>query len=531
MNQFLLIVCLFFVSSANVIFAQSKDVVLFDFEEGELSQWVWRGDNFLVSGHPVHVDDIAGWARGPVGFIGNYYLETGHNEGRHTNNPKGLLVSPKFKITRDYLNFYLAGELHPNVRVYLEVEGQIVKEAFGNNFYDLFLRGWNVKKYYNKEARFAVEVNSNTRSLLRLDHIFLSDIAPPDHNDWVTIEDRERSSIAAPGEFEIIVSNDQLTDGDWLIERASIVYGPDNKWHLFGQVLEASNVWEVRQPGKIIHAVSDSLTQGWTYSGVAMAADEKFGESFLIDPYVVVEGNYFYMFYVGSGQLWSGWYEGPEGSVNPWHLGNSGDFGPNSMFVARSLDGQSWERVGTADSRRPGRIFTEKPFGLTPYVRRINDEWIMYYASATDETVFSKHSIGYRSSTDLINWSKRKHALIDWSESDELESKLFGRHKPASPWPEHSFFTNPVVFERNGLWHMWAGPIDNSNLSRYHCLRIYIGNDPFNFEDHSTAKNVNKRVFVDGGGKPIQDQQGNWYIYHTNSMSGGVWVAPLFWND
>ncbi len=262
-----------------------------------------------------------------------------------------------------------------------------------------------------------------------------------------------------------------------------------------------------------------------------MEAEQKFGESFLLDPYVIVDDNHFYMFYVGSGQLWSGWYTGPEGTVNPWYLGNSGDFGPNSMFVARSMDGKNWERIGTADSRLPGKIFTEKPFGLTSYVHRINDQWVMFYASATNETVYSKHTIGYRTSTDLINWSHRKHALIDWSESDLNLSELMSNHKPASPWPEHSFFTNPVVFKRKDRWHLWADPIDNSNQSRYHCLRIYLSDNPFHFEDYYKAKNVNKRIFVDGGGKPLQDLEGNWFIYHTNSMAGGVWVAPLFWND
>lgn len=516
---------------SNGLNGQRKDIVLYDFEDGKFDQWTLKGDNFLVTGNPVHIRDIAHWARGPVGHKGNYYLETGHNEGRHTNNPKGVFISPLFRITRDFLNFYLAGEVHPNVRVYLEVDGVVVKEAFGNNFYDLLLRGWNVKEYKNRKVRFAIEVRSNTRSLIRLDHIFLSDTPPPSEQDWVKIETRERSSIVAPGEFSNILNNSQLLDGHWVVEHVNIVRGPDNRWHLFGQVMEASNVWDVKQPGKIIHAVSDHLTHGWQYSGVAMEAEKQYGESFLLNPFVVVNEGYFYMFYVGSGQLWSGWYTGPQGDVNPWYLGESGDYGPNSMFLARSLDGQNWERIGKADPRRPGKIFTEKPFGLTPYVHRLNDQWVMYYASATNETVYSKHTIGYRFSKDLVNWSQRRHALIDWSESDSIESTLMGNHKPASPWPEHSFFTNPVVFKRNNHWYLWAGPIDNSNLSRYHCLRIYKSDNPFHFENHYKAKNENKRVFVDGGGQPIQDTDGKWYIYHTNSMSGGVWIAPLFWND
>ncbi len=509
-----------------------KDIVLFDFENENFNDWELTGRDFLVGGGPLHRDTIVDWERGPIGFKGQYYLESGHDQGRHTNKQGGgAWKSPEFQIKRNYLNFYLAGQLNPGVRVLLEIDGVKVREAFGNNFYDLILRGWDVREFDGKNARFVLEDKSNFRSLIRLDHIFLSDTAPDPDTSWVKSEDRQRSSIAAPGKFRHVFSNEQITDGDWLVERANIVYGPDNKWHMFAQVIEASNVWEIRNPGRIIHAVSENLMEGWSYQGVVMSADAAYGEQFIIDPFVMVYDNKFYMYYVGAGNLWSGWYTGPEGNNNPWHLGESGDFGPNSMFLAISENGSEWERIGTADTRRPGKIFTEKPFGLTPYVHRIGDEWVMYYASALDETVFSKHTIGYRTSKDLINWSNRKHALVDWSLTDTVEAANFGRHIPASPWPEHSFFTNPVVFKRGNTWHLWAGPIDNSNLSRYHCLRIYLNDNPFSFSGHWHAKEINKRVFVDGGGRPLRDPNGNWFIFHTNNMSGGVWVAPLFWND
>lgn len=515
----------------NVLHAQRKDVILFDFESGDLAGWELKGNSFLLGGLPVNRQVSDSWQWGPIGVKGDFYLETGHDRGRHTNNPVGMLRSPEFIVNRNYLNFYLAGEVHPHVRVGLEVDGIIVREAFGNNFYDLFLRGWDVKEFRNKRARFFIEDNSRTRSLIRLDHIFLSDLQPPRESEWVNIPDRERSSIAAPGEFVNVFKNEQIIDGDWLIERSNIVRGPDGNWHMFSMVIEASNVWEPRKPGKIIYAMSKDLFAGWEYQGVVMTAESRYGEDFIVDPFVFVHEDVFYMFYVGAGHLWSGWYMGPEGNTNPWHEGKSGDFGPNSMFLATSTDGKNWERIGGANPARPGRLFTEKPFGLTPYVTKIEDEWVMFYASATNETVYSKHSIGYRISKDLINWGERKHALIDWSESDPLEAELLKNHRPASPWPEHSFFTNPVVFKYKDDWHLWAGPIDNSNLSRYHCLRIYISNSPFGFNNHHQAKMVNKRVFVDGGGRPFQNEEGDWFIFHTNSMSGGVWVAPLFWGD
>ena len=154
----------------------------------------------------------------------------------------------------------------------------------------------------------------------------------------------------------------------------------------------------------------------------------------------------------------------------------------------------------------------------------------MYYASAADQTVYSKHGIGYRTSKDLIHWSSRKLALKDWQKGDP-QAPADSLLVPASPWPEHSFFRYPVVFSRGDTWYMLAGPIDNNNLSRYHVLRIYRSNSPFSFTNHREALSENKRIFVDGGAKIIIDKDGKWYITTGNEMAGGVWLAPLYWND
>jgi hypothetical protein len=515
----------------SILAGPEPDSLLFDFERGTLHGWDLEGDNFLVGGAPIHANELNQWKWAPAGYSGNYYLESGHHQGRHTNNPDGTWKSPVFPVNRDYLLFNLAGELNPRVRVYLEVNGQVVREAYGNNFYDLFARGWDVRALRGQTARFCIEDRNRFRSLIRVDHILLSNTPPSPESEWVNIEDRERSSLVAPGEFKLVFRDEQITHGDWVCERATLTRGPDGKWHMFIQVMEASNVWNVTKPGRIVHAVSDSLFSGWKYQGIALDPRPESGEEFLLDPFVMVHDSLFYLYFLGAGNLWSGWYKNPDGVPEPWHEGNSGDYGPNSMHLAVSHDGKQWERVKVPGQTRPGRLFTEKPFGHAPHVTRVDTSWVMYYASATGQTVYATHSIGYRVSQDLVNWSPRKHALVDWSKSDPQEATPFGGLSPATPWPEHSFITNPVVFRRGNAWHLWTGPVDNNNLSRYHCLRIYTSDTPFEFGSHWKAKMINKRVFVDGGGKPFQDTDGKWYIFHTNSMSGGVWIAPLYWSD
>lgn len=510
-----------------------KDIVLFDFESGNLNGWMVEGKNPFYKEKPMSKTEVKDWNRGPQGFLGEYYLENGQDRGRHSDNPDGILKSPEFKITRKYLNFYLAGEVNPKVGVYLEIAGTRVRQAFGNNFYDLILRGWDVSEFKNKTARFCIEDQSPTPSLIRIDQIFLSNIAAPAENSWVKAENRQRSSLVCPGEFRQVLTSSQIGETKE-IDHSTIVYGHDQKWHLYASVLDRKDRWTAKNWQQIVHATADSLNQPiWKYEGIVMQADPAFGEEFLWQPHVICENGIYYMYYVGAGNDWSGWYPTPSGEPAPWYGGKTGDIGPFWMYLATSTDGKTWERKGDLFKKgRKGCIFVDKPFAFQPYVTKIDSLWVMYYSGCNADNIMGKHGIAYRTSKDLIHWSPRRIALLDWSKDDPVEASKFDSSAiPSSPWPEHSFFRYPVVFNRGNTWYMWAGPIDNNNLSRYHCLRIYKSNTPFQFGNHWEALTVNKRIFVDGGAKPIRDKNGKWYIYTTNLYSGGVWLAPLYWND
>jgi hypothetical protein len=61
--------------------------------------------------------------------------------------------------------------------------------------------------------------------------------------------------------------------------------------------------------------------------------------------------------------------------------------------------------------------------------------------------------------------------------------------------------------------------------------RIYRSQDPLRWENHWEALEENKRILVDGGAAVLHDFDGRWYISSGNDMAGGVWLAPLDWND
>ncbi len=511
-----------------------RDAVLFDFEQGHLDGWTVHGQNPLVNGKPLGKKDMNGWKRGPVGFRGDYYLETGGNEGRHDSHPDGTLQSPAFTLSKAYLNFYLAGELNPHVRVYLLVDGRVVREAFGNNFYDLQLRGWDVSEWKGRKARFCLQDSSALRSLIRVDHVFLSNTPPPAPEQWVTIPKRQESPLVALGEFKLILPNPRLDGGSWTIKHSCVVKGHDGKWHLYASGYAQPDEWKSDgvKYTRILHATSPTLSGGdWQWDGEVMRVSEPHGEDFLKEPYVVFHQGQYYLYYVGAGNPWSGWYVPPGGRHNRWYGGKSGDQGPYQIFLATSRDGRTWERAGEEKEGKKGPVFTDKPFAFTPFVTRIDDQWVMYYASAEEERADARHGIGYRTSPDLVHWSDRKLALRDWAAGDPHAPADTAVMKPASPWPEHTFYQFPLVFNRGKTWYLLAGPVDNGNLSRYHVLRIYRSADPFRFDNHREALEVNKRLFVDGGAKVLRDTDGKWYITTGNEMAGGVWLAPLHWND
>jgi hypothetical protein len=97
-------------------------------------------------------------------------------------------------------------------------------------------------------------------------------------------------------------------------------------------------------------------------------------------------------------------------------------------------------------------------------------------------------------------------------------------------WPEHSFLHSPTVVRRGDWWYLLAGPVGNSNASRFHYRQLFRSKSPFDFgtvEEHGPHKGL----FLEGGHSVVRDAGGKWHVTHDGVYAGGVWVAPLRWND
>jgi hypothetical protein len=474
----------------------AADRVLFDFESGDYAGWTVEGKAFgekprdpaaeMPSFHPHRT--FTGWK-------GKYMVMVG--DARHQKVPPGKLTSAEFIIDKPYLNFWYGGEIHPRVSVSLLVQGKRVRVAYGNNSYDMRLRGWDVRDLRGRQARIVVECSHDVAALLRLDHFYLSDEPPPllgrmdDH--------RQESDLVRNGEWRLVFD----PGPGILIDHMTVVQGPDPRWHIFASTMPLEGRYKPEARNRILHISAPRLTSSdWTVHPDALTTSREHGEDFLWEPFVLVDNGVWYMFYVGSGTPWKGWDKN-----NNWRakdFGAASTQGPFGIHLATSKDGSTWTR----HAKQP--LFTDMPFAFTPFVTRMNGEWIMYYAGAEPANVMGKHGVLTRSSTDLIRWSDRRVALLDTTET--------------TPWPEHSFIHSPILTQHAGKWYLIAGPIDNDNQSRFHYRKIFESADPmrFNLAQHR------KGLFLEGGSRIVRSGTQD-FITYTGPYAGGIWIAPLFW--
>jgi len=475
----------------------AEDKVLFDFESGTWSGWRYEGpaDKPTFGATPFKATGVVDkWRadRDFTGYHGDWMVIVG--DTRHEGVKPGRLVSDEFEVSRPYLKFRFGAEAHPAVRICLEVDGGVVRTAYGNNSYDMRERGWDVRSLAGKKARLLIEDKADVPSLLRADYFRLSDEAPPELG--IFDESEQESDILRYGEMRHLVS----PPAGKFFSYAAVVRGPEGRWHLYAAQSDEADRYKPENQKTIVHATAEKLMGPWSVPSPVMTADSGQGEDFLWEPFVLVHERKFYMFYAGSGKPWKGWDKN-----NNWR---QKDFGPGStqgpfgIHLATSDDGVRWTRASK------GPLFTDNPFAFTPFVMRHGGEWVMYYGGAEPATVMGQHAVLARTSKDLLTWGERRIVMRDVTTT--------------TPWPEHSFFHDPFVFERGGEYYLLAGPINNDNQSRFHYRRLYRSKDPLHFDMRMDYKGI----FAEGGPKLVREA-GTDYVLHSGRYAGGVWAAPV----
>jgi hypothetical protein len=481
----------------------TNDRVLFDFESGTFDGWTMEGKETFGPAPFDASAEVPQWVehRGFTGWQGKFIVIVG--DTRHGITAPGRMMSDEFAVTHRYLKFLYGGEVHPRVRVYLTVDGREVRTAYGNNSYDMRLRGWDVGEFKGRRARIVVEDTCETASLVRLDYFHLSDTPPPKVGAFD--QSKQESDLVRYGELKPLYD-----PGVGLcLASHSITKGPDGRWHIFATLANTRDRYKPENHREIIHLAADKLAGPWAKQPGGLTPDAKLGEQFLWDPFVVVHDRTYYLFYVGAGNHWKGWRDCGDTPPPAVYQGKGmcGEHGPFEIHLAVSRDGRRWERKG--------KVVADAPFAFTPFVHRLDDRWQMFYASADPPSVYGKHAIVHRTSKDLVAWGERSVAIKD-------EGKT-------TPWPENSMVRSPVVVRRGPHWYLLAGPMDNLNQSRFHYLKVHRGDNPYRWDFKQDGRN--KGLFLEGGAKVIRDDDGKYYVTHAGLYAGGVWLAPLYWND
>lgn len=290
----------------------------------------------------------------------------------------------------------------------------------------------------------------------------------------ISVVRAQDKSFVTAGEFTKIYDPSAGENQQWYINDHCFVRGKDGVWHMFGIThAEPAKPLDEKQ---FAHATATVLTQTpWQKLPFALSADEARQETILWAPYVILHRNTYYMFYVAGGA----------------------DNTKYKIHLATSSDLKSWKR-------HPKNPMVVDGFDARdPFILRVGGRWIMYY-TANSDPAGGNHIVAYRTSKDLVNWGERKIAFIDPTMG------TFGG-------PTES----PFVVRRGAFYYLLIGP-----RGGYVGTDVFRSKNPFHWNMADKVGHINSHA-----AEVVRDTDGRWYVSHSGWGQGGLYLAPLMWND
>ena len=262
----------------------------------------------------------------------------------------------------------------------------------------------------------------------------------------------------------------------WYINDHCFVHDKSGMWHMFGITRQ-----EPAKPGEEInfaHATAKTLLQQpWDKQPFALtvAREAPWNETHLWAPHVVFHDNLYYMFYCAGGK----------------------DHTKYEIHLATSPDLKTW-------TRSPKNPMVVDGFDARdPFVLRVEKRWVMFYA-ATSKPDAGNHIVACVTSDDLLKWTNRQVAFTDPS---------------VGTWggPTES----PFVVQRGDSFYLFIGPRED-----YDGTDVFVSHDPFHWDIHNKVGH-----FPAHAAEVVCDADGKWYISRAGWGRGGLYLAPLSWND
>jgi len=248
----------------------------------------------------------------------------------------------------------------------------------------------------------------------------------------------------------------------------------NGKWHMFGILLT-----EPYKPisGRVfVHAVADSLTQvPWSNKPFALKVDPKSNEVHLWAPHIIFYDGLYYMYYCAGDT----------------------DRTKYKIHLAVSKNLKRWKH-------HPENPMIVDGFDARdPFILKVGDDWVMYY-TATSSPTGGNHIVACQTSKDLIHWQNRKVVFRDTAEG-----------KGAGPTE------SPTIIRRGEYYYLFIGP-----RNEYAGTDIFRSRDPFKWEIDDRVGHIHSHA-----AEIIRDVDGEWHISHCGKGQGGLYLAPLEWND
>jgi beta-fructofuranosidase len=291
-----------------------------------------------------------------------------------------------------------------------------------------------------------------------------------------TAEEQSKRTLVESGDFIKIYEPSVGEQKRWYINDHCFIYGPGNRWHLFGITRE-----EPAKPLKEInlaHATAKTLMQQpWEKQPFALtvAPEPPWNEVHLWAPHAILHNGTYYMFYCAGDR----------------------DHTKYKIHLATSPDLRTW-------TRHPKNPMVVDGFDARdPFILRVKDKWVMYY-TANSKPERGNHIVSYVISDDLLAWSNRGVAFMD---------PTVGTYGGPTE--------SPFVVQRGGQYYLFIGP-----RGGYDGTDIFVSEDPFLWKIEDKVGHIPSHA-----AEVVRDSDGNWYVSRCGWGRGGVYLAPLIWKD
>ena len=161
----------------------SAPIVFADFEDGTYGKWLSTGTAFGKG--PVTLETKADYQK-DIRQRGKYFVNS-HNVRKDSANSNlrlgddllGTLTSPRFRIERDYVTFFVGGgSFKKETCVNLLIDGKAVLSATGRSNNTMFEMVWDVRKWKGSEARLqVVDKRKGSWGNVGMDHVVFTNQA------------------------------------------------------------------------------------------------------------------------------------------------------------------------------------------------------------------------------------------------------------------------------------------------------------------------------------------------------------------